>query len=56
MAVQLAERIREIIARRPVRSPTSEVPITCSLGVAQATPASMSLIELAEKALVRARS
>lgn len=55
-AIELAERLRVMIAERPIRLLNAEVSITCSFGVAQALATGVGIIEQADKALYRAKS
>jgi len=57
-AVEVAEKLRNEVAREPCRSGTISISVTCSFGVAQRTPAMASSTELsavADAALYRSK-
>jgi diguanylate cyclase (GGDEF)-like protein len=54
-AAELAERLRDALGARAVTHRGVEVPVTCSFGVAEVHNREPSIVELADKALYRAK-
>ncbi|MCS6932009.1 MAG: PleD family two-component system response regulator [Acetobacteraceae bacterium] len=55
--VCVAERLRQVVAERPVQIPDGEIPVTVSIGIAEARPGTRAdmLLRRADDALYRAK-
>ncbi|MCX7684629.1 MAG: PleD family two-component system response regulator [Acetobacteraceae bacterium] len=55
--VCVAERLRQVVAERPVQIPDGEIPVTVSIGIAEAQPGTRAdmLLRRADDALYRAK-